>query len=46
MREACRNPPWLYRDRDRSYWAEAVAYLEVFKLSLKALLTGLNEGGI
>ena len=36
MREACRNPPWLYGDRDRSYWAETVAYLEVFKLSLLA----------
>ena len=20
--EACRNPPWLSWDRDRSYWAE------------------------
>ena len=42
MREAYRNPPWLCRDSDRSYWAEAIAYLEVFKLSLKALLSGFQ----
>ena len=31
--KACRNPPWLCRDRDRSYVTEALACLVVFKLS-------------
>ena len=39
--KACRNPPWPCRDRDRSYFTEALACLMVFELRLKALLAGL-----